>query len=129
MERNSMTTHTLEPELVESLRQSAQEPFVAHTDEPVERTITAKMPMVDPSAFGTFQEAADGFGELVNMLAGNFKNEWVASGNQMERSVPTVIHNGSVQVRSEGFDGLRSRARVTLDQGATDFGMYFATNN
>ena len=33
-------------------------------------------------------EAADGFGELVNMLSGNFKNAWVADGNQMAGQVP-----------------------------------------
>jgi len=163
-----MTTQTLEPKLIEALRQTAEEiletmvflvprtieslpeeqnsfrapvigllgftgtrsgTFVVRTDETVARTITAKMLMMEPSEIASPQEAADGFGELVNMLAGNFKNAWVAGGNQMELSVPTVIHNGSVQVRAEGVDSLRSRVRVTLDQGAIDIGVHFETTH
>jgi len=163
-----MTIQTLEPHLVESLRQSAREiletmvflvpqeittmpeeqcsfeaevigllgftgtrsgTFVVRTDEAMAKTVAAKMLMMEPAELGSFQEAADGFGELVNMLAGNFKNAWVAGGNQMELSVPNVIHNGSVSVRSESPGSLRSRVRVTLEQGALDIGVHFESNH
>jgi chemotaxis protein CheX len=163
-----MTTQTLEPHLVESLRQSAREiletmvflspqsidalpeersafsdqvigllgftgtrsgTFVVRTDETTARTIAAKMLMMEPSELGAFQEAADAFGEVVNMLAGNFKNAWVASGNQMDLSVPNVIHRGNVSVRSEGAGCLRSRIRVTLPESTLDVGVHFESKD
>ena len=163
-----MTIQTLEPHLIDSLRQSAREiletmvflspkaidaaaeegssfgdqvigllgftgtrsgTFVVRTDETMAKTIAAKMLMMEPSELGSFQEAADGFGELVNMLAGNFKNAWVAGGNQMELSVPNVINNGSVTVRSQSPGSLRSRIRVTLDQGTLDVGVHFESKD
>ena len=159
-----MTIQTLEPHLIESLRQSAREiletmvflspkaidaapeegstfgdqvmgmlgftgtrsgTFVVRTDETMAKTIAAKMLMMEPSELGSFQEAADGFGELVNMLAGNFKNAWVAAGNQMELSVPNVIHNGEVSLKSNDAGALRSRVHVVLDGGNLDIGVHF----
>jgi CheY-specific phosphatase CheX len=99
--------------------------FVVRTDDTLARTIAAKMLMMEPAELGSFAEAADGFGELVNMLAGNFKNAWVAGGNQMDLSVPNVIHEGHVTVRSDQAGALRSRVRVTLDQGTLDIGVHF----
>ncbi len=159
-----MTIQTLEPHLLDSLRQSAREiletmvflspttidaapeeqstfqaevigllgftgtrsgTFVVRTDERMAKTIAAKMLMMEPSELGSFQEAADGFGELVNMLAGNFKNAWVASGNQMELSVPNVIHNGAVSLKSNDTGALRSRVKVELELGTLDIGVHF----
>lgn len=159
-----MTIQTLEPHLIDSLRQSAREiletmvfltptaidataeepstfddevigllgftgtrsgTFVVRTKEDMAKTIAAKMLMMEPSELGSFQEAADGFGELVNMLAGNFKNAWVAGGNQMELSVPNVIHNGEVSLKSNTAGALRSRVRVALDCGQIDIGVHF----
>lgn len=71
---------------------------VVGSSEILTKTIAAKMLMMEPDDFGDFGEAADAFGEVVNMLAGNFKNAWVAQGNEMHLSVPTVIHNGEVHV-------------------------------
>ncbi|MBL8752584.1 MAG: chemotaxis protein CheX [Planctomycetes bacterium] len=99
--------------------------FVVRTHEQLARTIAAKMLMMEPSELGSFGEAVDAFGEVVNMLAGNFKNAWVAEGNQMDLSVPNVIHNGEVSVQSAGDGCLRSRVRVQLDGGALDIGVHF----
>lgn len=159
-----MAIQTLEPHLVDSLRNSAREiletmvfmtpesievvpeldstfssevvgllgftgtrsgNFVVRSSEKLARTIAAKMLMMDPSELGTFAEAADGFGELVNMLSGNFKNAWVANGNQMDLSVPNVIHNGEVRVNSEHEGSLRSCVRVTVEGEALDVGVHF----
>jgi CheY-specific phosphatase CheX len=99
--------------------------FVVRTSEPLARTIAAKMLMLEPADLPSFAEAADAFGEVVNMLGGNFKNAWVASGNQMDLSVPTVIHNGSVNVRSQAAGCLRSCIHVQVDGGALDIGVHF----
>lgn len=99
--------------------------FVVRTTEQLARTIAAKMLMMEPGDLGSFQEAADGFGELVNMLSGNFKNAWVAAGNQMDLSVPYVIHNGEVRVNSEHEGSLRSCVRVHLADQALDVGVHF----
>lgn len=99
--------------------------FVVRTTEQLAKTIAAKMLMMEPADLGSFGEAADAFGEVVNMLGGNFKNTWVADGNQMELSVPTVILNGFVNLQS-GADGcLRSRIHVLVDGGSLDIGVHF----
>ena len=99
--------------------------FVVRAAEQVARTIAAKMLMMEPEELGGFGEVSDAFGELVNMLSGNFKNAWVANGNQMELSVPNVIHNGSVRVNSDKEGCLRSRIRVDLGTGSLDIGIHF----
>jgi chemotaxis protein CheX len=99
--------------------------FVVRTSEGLARTIAAKMLMMEPAEMGSFAEAVDAFGEVVNMLAGNFKNVWVSEGNQMDLSVPTVIHNGHVTVQSHADGCLRSRVRVQLDGGTLDIGVHF----
>ncbi len=99
--------------------------IVVRTSEDLAKTIAAKMLMMEPSEMTNFQDAADAFGEVVNMLGGNFKNAWVAGGNQMELSMPTVIHKGNVTVRSDADGCLRSRVRVQLDAGTLDIGVHF----
>ena len=103
--------------------------FVVRTTEQLARTIAAKMLMMDPSELASFSEAADGFGELVNMLSGNFKNAWVANGNQMDLSVPNVIHNGEVRVNSEHEGSLRSCVRVTVEGQVLDVGIHFESKH
>ena len=99
--------------------------FVVRTDETIARTVAAKMLMMEVGELGSFQDASDAFGEVVNMLAGNFKNAWVATGNQMELSVPNVIHNGQVKLRSDEVGCLRTCIRVQLDIGTIDVGVHF----
>ena len=99
--------------------------FVVRTDEIVAKTVAAKMLMMEVAELGSFQETADAFGEVVNMLAGNFKNAWVTNGNQMELSTPNVIHGGEVSVRSDTDGCLRTCIRVQLDQGIIDVGVHF----
>jgi CheY-specific phosphatase CheX len=60
------------------------------------------MLMVEPEELGDFAEAADAFGEVVNMIAGSFKNAWVASGHAMALSMPNVIHHGFVKLHWTG---------------------------
>ncbi|MFO1076835.1 MAG: chemotaxis protein CheX [Planctomycetota bacterium] len=72
---------------------------VVGSSEKLAKAIAAKMLMMAPEELTNFDEAADAFGEVVNMLAGNFKNAWVTKGNEMNLSVPTVIHEGSVHVQ------------------------------
>lgn len=163
-----MTTETLEPHLLESLRNSAWEiletmvfltptaiepiadepskfrdevigllgftgtrcgTFVVRTTEGAATLMAAKMLMMEPTELGSFADVADAFGEIVNMLSGNFKNAWVANGNQMELSVPNVIHNGSVTVESNAPGALRSAIRVQLDERFVDVGVHFHAND
>lgn len=98
---------------------------VVRTTEALARTVAARMLMMEPTEIGSFAEAADAFGEVVNMLAGNFKNAWVADGNAMELAMPNVIHNGSVKVHSDGPGCVRSRVRVVVEDGALDVGVHF----
>jgi CheY-specific phosphatase CheX len=99
--------------------------FVARTREQVARDVAARMLMAGSAAAVTFGDARDAFGEVVNVVAGNFKNSWVAGGNRMELCVPNVIRNGRVRLRSDGDGCLRSRVRVHLDAGILDIGVHF----
>ena len=98
---------------------------VVRTTEALARTVAARMLMMEASEIGSFAEAADAFGEVVNMLAGNFKNAWVAAGNRMDLAMPNVIHHGAVKVHSDGPGCVRSRVRVVLDAGVVDVGVHF----
>jgi len=62
------------------------------------KTIAARMLMMEPDEIEDFGEAADAFGEVVNMISGSFKNSWVAKGNEMELSIPTVVRGGDLLV-------------------------------
>ena len=99
--------------------------FVVRTDEIVTRTLAAKMLMMEVSDLGSFQEVADAFGEVVNMVAGNFKNAWVAGGNQMNLATPNVIQGGTARVGSDTDGSLRTCIRVQLEQGNLDIGLHF----
>lgn len=159
-----MAVESLAPELVNSLRTSAQEvlqtmvfvtpteivevpetesqfrdevvgllgftgtrngTFAVRTSETVAKLVAAKMLMMEPADLGSFAEAADGFGELVNMISGNFKNAWVATGNQMDLSVPNVINRGIVSINSHGEGALRSCVRIALPEGEIRVGVHF----
>ncbi|MCA8976744.1 MAG: chemotaxis protein CheX [Planctomycetes bacterium] len=76
--------------------------------------IAAKMLMMEPDEFESFSEAADGFGEVVNMITGNFKNAWVAKGNEMHLAVPTVSQNGEVHIHHKEGE-INCRIRVVLE--------------
>ncbi|MGE3173715.1 MAG: chemotaxis protein CheX [Planctomycetota bacterium] len=99
--------------------------FAVRTTELVARSIAAKMLMMTPEELGDFGEAADGFGELVNMISGNFKNAWVATGNQMDLSVPHVIHLGRVSISHPHEGTVRSCVRVTVPEGQLMVGVHF----
>jgi hypothetical protein len=43
----------------------------------------------------------------------------------MELSVPNVIHNGEVSLKSNDAGALRSRVHVVLDGGNLDIGVHF----
>lgn len=99
--------------------------FVVRTSEQLARTMAAKMLMAEPEELESFEEVADAFGEIVNMLSGGFKNEWVANGNQMDLSVPHVIREGSVNINSDGVGGLRSGIRVVINDTFVDIAVHF----
>ena len=83
------------------------------------------MLMIDRAELPDFESAADGFGELVNMIGGNFKNAWVATGNQMDLSMPNVIHKGRVSLNTAMKGALRSCVRITLTEGELLVGVHF----
>ncbi|MFT7534170.1 MAG: chemotaxis protein CheX [Hyphomicrobiaceae bacterium] len=99
--------------------------FAIRTSESLASLMAAKMMMMETSEISGFDEVADAFGEIVNMLSGSFKNDWVATGNQMELSVPHVIRKGSVNISSDNATGFRSGIRVQLDEHFVDIGVHF----
>ena len=97
--------------------------FVVRTTETLATKMAAQMLMTEPEELAEFDEVADAFGEIVNMLSGSFKNEWVAEGNQMDLSIPTVIREGSVNINSDS--GVRSGVCVRIDDQQVDVGIHF----
>ena len=97
--------------------------FVVRTNLQFAQTMAAKMLMAEPEELSSFEEVSDAFGEIVNMLSGSFKNEWVAEGNQMDLSIPTVIREGNVNINSDS--GVRSGVRVQVDDQQVDVGIHF----
>ena len=97
--------------------------FVVRTNLQFAQTMAAKMLMAEPEELSSFEEVSDAFGEIVNMLSGSFKNEWVAEGNQMDLSIPTVIREGNVNINSDS--GVRSGVRVQVDDQQGDVGIHF----
>ena len=83
--------------------------FVVLTSRTLATTMAAKMLMMEPEEMTDFDEVADAFGEVVNMISGSFKNAWVAAGNLMELSVPNVVENGriTVTVRPQNYSVIR----------------------
>ncbi|MCB9877685.1 MAG: chemotaxis protein CheX [Planctomycetes bacterium] len=102
--------------------------FVVRSTEQLARMMAARMLMMEPEELGDFAEVSDAFGEIVNMLTGNFKNSWVALGNQMELSVPNVIHHGSVSVNSDSRE-LRACVRVQVEGHSVDIGVHFESKD
>ncbi len=98
---------------------------VVRTTQDLAKTIAAKMLMMEPEELGSMEEACDGFGELVNMLSGNFKNAWVANGNQMDLSVPNVILSGEVRLNMNSDPALRTCVRIHLAGSHMDVGIHF----
>ncbi|MFN3243454.1 MAG: chemotaxis protein CheX [Planctomycetota bacterium] len=99
--------------------------FVVRTSDDLARTMAAKMLMMEPGDLDDFEEVADAFGEIVNMLSGSFKNEWVANGNQMDLSVPHVVRHGNVNINSDAVSGVRSGIRVQIEDMHVDIGVHF----
>lgn len=99
--------------------------FVVRTSLRFAKQMAANMLMSTPEELEDFEEVSDAFGELVNMLGGSFKNEWVADGNQMDLSIPTVIREGQVSVSAASDRGVRSRVRVIVDRDQVDVGLHF----
>jgi len=63
--------------------------------------LCAAMLMMEPEELTDESEIADGFGELVNMVGGNFKNEWVSAGKAMDLAIPSVNFHAAVAIPRE----------------------------
>ena len=98
--------------------------FVVRTTETLATKMAAQMLMTEPEELAEFDEVADAFGEIVNMLSGSFKNEWVADGNQMDLTVPHVVRRGRVNLKAT-HEGMHTGVRVQIDDARVDVGVYF----
>lgn len=64
--------------------------FVLSTNQETAKTICAAMLCMEVSELDGLTEVSDGVGEILNMIAGNFKNAWLERGNKMEITIPSV---------------------------------------
>ncbi|MCA8943199.1 MAG: chemotaxis protein CheX [Planctomycetes bacterium] len=62
------------------------------------RVMCASLLMMEPEELTDPADLSDGFGEVVNMVLGGFKQHWVEQGNTMDMSVPSVSFGHPVTV-------------------------------
>ena len=72
--------------------------FVLTCSQAVAKDLCAKMLMMEPEELTDESEIADGFGEIANMIGGNFKNAWVEEGKTMDLSIPAVTFGADVRL-------------------------------
>jgi len=92
------------------------------------REIAARMLTIEPGELAGFEEAADAFGEVVNMITGSFKDSWVAKGNEMSLAVPTVTRHGAVSINHTD-QGISCGIRVMLEGNPLDVTVLFAAGD
>lgn len=81
-------------------------------------TMCAGMLMMEPSEITDQAEIADSFGEITNMVAGNFKNDWVEAGNTMDLSIPTVSFGERISLTTGKDSTISFAADVHFSSGA-----------
>lgn len=99
--------------------------FFLRTSRELADMMAAKMLVVETSELKSFGETADALGEIVNMVAGHFKNAWVADGNQMELSIPHVVQSGNMHINTASMTGMRLGVRVEIEGMHVDLDMHF----
>jgi len=87
--------------------------------------MAAKMLMLEDDEIGDFAETADAFGEIVNMMAGNFKNDWVALGNKMDLAIPHVVQSDNMHINTSSLTGPRISVHVDIDGNYVDLDLFF----
>lgn len=86
------------------------------------KRITASMLMLDESEVGN-DEIADGFGEMLNMLGGNYKNEWIRGGERrLDLTVPSTMFGNVGLTSMRNADELHA-VEFELDGGNLMFGI------
>jgi CheY-specific phosphatase CheX len=103
--------------------------FVVRERERVAREVAASMLRLADATAVTESDARDAFGEVVNMLAGDFKQAWEQAGNRMELWVPDVLRDGEANVHLVGDRWVRSRVCAQLGSGSLDIGVHFEAND
>ena len=88
------------------------------------RAICASMLGMEETEIEGVQDVADSFGELVNMVAGNFKNLWVADGNTMDLTIPSVVFGEGVSLTT-GKSHTSYACRMKFDAGCLDINIRF----
>jgi CheY-specific phosphatase CheX len=99
--------------------------FVVRARESVAREVAASMLRLADAAAVSASDTRDAFGEVVNMVAGDFKQAWEAAGNRMELWVPDVLRDGEAALHLDGDRWVRSRVRAQLGSGFLDVGVHF----
>lgn len=77
----------------------------------------ANMLFMDISEIEGQQDIADSFGEITNMIAGNFKNIWVENGNVMDLAIPTVTFGQNLVVAKSKTVDTRHSAVLEFEHG------------
>lgn len=96
-----------------------------HTSKELAKTICANMLGMEISEVEGDEDVADSFGELVNMVAGNFKNLWVDDGNQMDLSIPSVAFGERVSLTTGKKAVVGYAARMTFEAGSLNINLRF----
>ncbi len=101
------TVGTLDAEVIGTLgfTGTSSGVVVISADTASAKQICANMLFMEPEELTDNAEVADGFGEVANMITGNFKNAWVEDGNTMDLAIPSVSFGGEVSLAIGGKGG------------------------
>ena len=89
------------------------------------RAICASMLCMEVDEVEGDQDIADSFGELVNMVTGSFKNIWVADGNQMDLSIPSVVFGEGVSLSTGKATHVGYACRMYFEAGVLEINLRF----
>ena len=96
---------------------SSQGIFVLSTTRPVAETVYRGLMGIDESEEALLEEVADGIGEFLNMLVGNFKNVWGQGDRTMHLSIPQVALGDTVTFTTGRRSTAASALGITLPAG------------
>ncbi|MEZ5965741.1 MAG: chemotaxis protein CheX [Planctomycetota bacterium] len=101
---------------------SCQGQFVLATSTDVAKHMCATMLMLGEDEMSN-DEIADGFGEILNMMGGNYKNDWIATdGRRMDLTVPSTVFGHVALTSMRNATELRA-VEFELDVGKMMFGI------
>lgn len=89
--------------------------FVMSTSLQLAKAFCGSMLFMEPDEIEDNTEVADAFGEIANMIVGNFKNSWVDEGNEMDLAIPSVTFGAELALSTGNSVQVEYAAQLEFD--------------